>query len=174
MDNCFGCGKSDHRLRDCPSRVDKGKNSRQVPPSGSSSSVPKQNHFYALQTHHEQEGSPDIVIDCIYQLVRVRDMDSETPTLLSVPVVNEFPEVFPNDLPVVPSEREIDFGIDLLPDTQPIFFPPYHMASAELKELKEQLKDLWDMGFIQSSIYPCGVLTLFILKKDGSLRICID
>ncbi|WMV58065.1 hypothetical protein MTR67_051450 [Solanum verrucosum] len=83
---------------------------------------------------------------CIYH--RVRDMDFETLTLESVPVVNEFSEVFPDDLLGIPLEREIDFGIDLLPDTQPIFVALYRMASTELKEVKEQLKDLLDKVFI--------------------------
>ncbi|KAH0644931.1 hypothetical protein KY284_032815 [Solanum tuberosum] len=68
--------------------------------------------------------------------------------------VNEFPELFPKELPRVPPKREIDFGIDLLPDTQPISIPPYRMAPDELKELKEQLKDLLDKGFIRPSISP--------------------
>ncbi|KAH0784217.1 hypothetical protein KY290_003815 [Solanum tuberosum] len=98
----------------------------------------------------------------------------ETPTLESVLVVNEFPEVFPEDLPGVPPEREIHFGIDLLPDTQPISIPPYRMAPAELKELKEKLKDLLDKGFIRPSISPWGAPMLFVKKKEGSLRMCID
>ncbi|KAH0637947.1 hypothetical protein KY290_036496 [Solanum tuberosum] len=110
----------------------------------------------------------------LYHLVRVKDSSSESPTLESVPVVNEFPEVFPDDLPEVPPKREIDFGIDLLPDTQPISIPPYRMAPAELKELKEQLKDLLDKGFIRPSISPWGAPVLFVKKKDGSLRMCID
>ncbi|KAH0678989.1 hypothetical protein KY284_020074 [Solanum tuberosum] len=84
------------------------------------------------------------------------------------------PEVFPDDLPGVPPEREIDFGIDILPDTHPISIPPYKMAPVELKELKEQLKDLLDKGFIQPSVSPWGALVLFVRKKDGSLRMCID
>ena len=110
----------------------------------------------------------------LYHLVRVKDSSSESPTLESVPVVSEFPEVFPEDLPGVPPEREIDFGIDLLPDTQPISIPPYRMAPTELKELKEQLKDLLDKGFIRPSISPWGAPVLFVKKKDGSLRMCID
>ncbi|KAH0719580.1 hypothetical protein KY285_015611 [Solanum tuberosum] len=96
----------------------------------------------------------------LYHLVRVKDSSFKTATLESVPVVNEFPEVFPNDLPGVPPEREIDFGIDLLPDTQPISIPPYIMAPTELKELKEQLKDLLDKGFIRPSISPWGAPVL--------------
>ena len=82
--------------------------------------------------------------------------------------------MFPEDLPGNPLEREIDFGIDLLPNTQSIYIPPYRMSPAELKELKERLKDLLDKGFIRSSISPWGAPVLFVRKKDGSLRICID
>ncbi|KAH0655149.1 hypothetical protein KY290_030942 [Solanum tuberosum] len=110
----------------------------------------------------------------LYHLVRVKDSSSETPTLESVPVVNEFQEVFPEDLPRVSPEREIDFGIDLFPNTQPISIPPYKMAPTELKELKEQLKNLLDKGFIGPNIYPWGAPVLFVKKKDGSLRMCID
>ncbi|XP_075096267.1 uncharacterized protein LOC142174380 [Nicotiana tabacum] len=70
----------------------------------------------------------------IYHLVRVKDADAQIPTLQSVPIVNEFPGVFPEDLPGIPPDREIDFGIDLLPGTKPISIPPYRMAPAELKE----------------------------------------
>ena len=73
----------------------------------------------------------------LYHLVSVKDSSLETPSLELVPEVCEFPEVFPKDLLGVPPEREIDFGIDLLPDTQPISIPPYRMAPTELKELKE-------------------------------------
>ncbi|KAH0706733.1 hypothetical protein KY289_011809 [Solanum tuberosum] len=92
---------------------------------------------------------------CVYHLVRVNDSSVEVPPIQSVPVVKEFPEVIPDDLPRVPLEREIDFGIDLLPDTRPISIPPYRMAPAELKELKEQLKDLLDKGFIRPSGASC-------------------
>ena len=106
----------------------------------------------------------------LYHLLWVKDSSSETPTLGSVPVVSEFPE----DLPGVPPEREIYFGIDLLQDTQPISFCPYRMAPTNLKELKEQLKDLLDKGFIRTSISPLGAPVFFVKKKDGSLRMCID
>ncbi|KAH0776482.1 hypothetical protein KY290_007893 [Solanum tuberosum] len=70
----------------------------------------------------------------------------------------EFSEVFPDDLLGVPLEREIDFGIDVLLHTRPISIPPYRMAPAELKELKEQLKDLLEKGFIRPSVSPWGAL----------------
>ncbi|KAH0706305.1 hypothetical protein KY285_010808 [Solanum tuberosum] len=100
---------------------------------------------------------------CFYHIVRVMDVEFETPSLELVPVVSKFPKVFPNDLPGIPPEREIDFGIDLMPDMQPISISPYRMSSAELKELKDQLKDLLDKGFIQQ-----------VKKKDRSLIMCID
>ncbi|KAH0710910.1 hypothetical protein KY284_012337 [Solanum tuberosum] len=115
-----------------------------------------------------------ITKDYLYHLVRVKDSNSETPTLESVPVVNEFLEVFPKDLPGVPPEREIEFGINLFPDTQPISIPPYRITPEELKELKEQLKDLLYKGFIRPSISPWGAPVLFVKKKDSSLRMSID
>ena len=90
----------------------------------------------------------------LYHIVRVKDSSLETPTLELFPVVYEFQEVFHEDFPRVPSEREIDFGKDLFPDTQPISIPPYKMGPTELKELKEQLKDLLDKGFIRPSVSP--------------------
>ncbi|MCF8701904.1 hypothetical protein L3054_11000 [Corynebacterium sp. MC-10] len=111
---------------------------------------------------------------CLYHLVRVHDVEAEVPTLQTIPVVNEFPEVFPEELPGLPPEREVEFPIDLLPGTQPISIPPYRMAPAELKELKEQLRDLLEKGFIRPSTSPWGAPVLFVKKKDGSLRMCID
>ena len=101
-------------------------------------------------------------------------MDSEIPPIESVPLVNEFPEVFPNDQPGIPPEWEINFCIDLLPETNPISIPSDRMAPTELKKLKAQLKDLLDKGFIRSSISPRGASVLFVKKKDGSFRMCID
>ncbi|KAH0661922.1 hypothetical protein KY284_026853 [Solanum tuberosum] len=79
-----------------------------------------------------------------------------------------------HDLLGVPPEREIYFGIDILPDTHPISIPPYRMAPTELKELKEKLKYLLEKGFIRPSVSPWGASVLFVRKKDGSLRMCID
>ena len=88
--------------------------------------------------------------------------------------MKDFSEVFPNDFLEIPPEWETDFAIDLLLDTKLISIPSSQMAPTELKELKLQLKNLLDKGFIQRSIYPWGNLVLFVKKKDGSLRICID
>ncbi|WMV08784.1 hypothetical protein MTR67_002169 [Solanum verrucosum] len=79
METFFCCGKSGHRLRDCPSRINNGKYGSQPPPSGSSSSAPNKNRFYALQTRHKQEGSPDVVID-----VLIDPFSVSTPTGASI------------------------------------------------------------------------------------------
>ncbi|KAH0725040.1 hypothetical protein KY284_000905 [Solanum tuberosum] len=168
-------------MRDCPMLKVQGREGKQVLPSGSNFDAPKKNRFHALQSRGDQESSPNVVTarkmiskGCFYHIVRVMDIESETPSLESIPVVSEFLEVFPIDLPGIPPEREIDFGIDLMPNTQPISIPPYRMALTELKELKEQLKDLLGKGFIQPSILVWGAPVLSVRKKDGSLRICID
>ncbi|XP_070013954.1 uncharacterized protein [Nicotiana sylvestris] len=76
---------------------------------------------------------------CLSYLAFVRDVGAETSSIDSVPVVRDFPDVFPVDLPGMPPDRDIDFGIDLVLGTKPISIPPYRMAPAELKELKEQV-----------------------------------
>ena len=78
---------------------------------------------------------------CLYHIVIVQDLDSKIPPIESVPVVREFSEVFSNDLPIILPEREINFSIDLLPDTYPISISPYRLALAKLKDLKVQIKD---------------------------------
>ena len=93
-----------------------------------------------------------------------------------VEIVREYPDVFLEDLPSLPPIREIEFAIDLSHEvqSQPISIPPYRLAPAELRELKVQLQDLLDKGFIRPSISPWGAPVLFVRKKDGSLRMCID
>ena len=99
-------------------------------------------------------------------LVSVNDLDHDIPSIDSVPVVNEFQDVFPDDLPGVPPPRWIDFGINLELDTKQISFTPYRMTPVELKELKLQLKDLTDKGFIQPNIFHWGHSSA-VCKKEG-------
>jgi hypothetical protein len=91
-----------------------------------------------------------------------------------IPVVQEFIDVFPDELPGMPPDREIEFTIDLLPGTAPISKDPYRMAPRELVELKGQLQELLDKGFIRPSVSPWGAPVLFVKKKDESMRLCID
>ena len=104
-------------------------------------------------------------------VVEVGRVDTDVST---VPVVNEFLDVFPDKLPGLPPEPEVNFGIELEPRTTPISKAPYRMAPAELKELKLQLQELLNQGFIRPSVSPWGSPVLFVKKKDGTLRLCID
>ena len=88
--------------------------------------------------------------------------------------MRDFLDVFPDYLPGLPPEREIDFPIDFVPGTTHISLPTYRMAPAELKELKTQLQELVDRGFIKPSISPWGVPMLFVKKNDGTWRLCVD
>ncbi|GJX31523.1 putative reverse transcriptase domain-containing protein [Tanacetum coccineum] len=89
-------------------------------------------------------------------------------------VVREFPEVFPDDLSGLPPIREIEFRIELIPGATPVAKSPYRLAPSELEELSGQLKELQDKGFIRPSSSPWGAPVLFVKKKDGSFRMCID
>ncbi|GJV23422.1 putative reverse transcriptase domain-containing protein [Tanacetum coccineum] len=89
-------------------------------------------------------------------------------------VVTEFPEVFPEDLPGIPPTRQVEFRIDLVPGATPVARAPYRLAPSEMKELAEQLQELTDKGFIRPSSSPWGAPVLFVKKKDGSFRMCID
>ncbi|KAL0544915.1 hypothetical protein IC582_020045 [Cucumis melo] len=95
-------------------------------------------------------------------------------SLSSEPVVRDYPDVFPEELPGLPPHREVEFAIELEPGTVSISRAPYRMAPAELKELKVQLQELLDKGFIRPSVSPWGAPVLLVKKKDGSMRLCID
>ncbi|GJR73766.1 putative reverse transcriptase domain-containing protein [Tanacetum coccineum] len=99
---------------------------------------------------------------------------SEKKRLEDVPIVQDFPEVFPEDLPGLPPTRQVEFQIDLVPGVAPVARAPYRLAPSEMKELSEQLKELSDKGFIRPSSSPWGAPVLFVKKKDGSFRMCID
>ncbi|RHN78855.1 putative nucleotidyltransferase, Ribonuclease H [Medicago truncatula] len=91
-----------------------------------------------------------------------------------LPVVSEFPEVFPDEISDVPPEREVEFSIDLVPGTKPVSMAPYRMSASELSELKKQLEDLLEKKFVRPSVSPWGAPVLLVKKKDGSMRLCID
>ncbi|GJZ98000.1 putative reverse transcriptase domain-containing protein [Tanacetum coccineum] len=89
-------------------------------------------------------------------------------------VVRDFPEVFPDDLLGLPLVREIEFCIDLILGASPVVRSPYRLAPSEMLELSNQLKELQEKGFIRPSHSPWGASVLFVKKKDGSMRTCID
>ena len=90
------------------------------------------------------------------------------------PVVSKYVDVFPDELPGLPPDREIQFGIDLVLSIAPISKAPYRLAPIKLVELKNQLQELQDKDFIRPSISPWGAPVLFVKKKDGSMRLCIN
>jgi hypothetical protein len=92
----------------------------------------------------------------------------------NIRVVRDFPNVFPEELPGKPPDREVELVIDLLPGTAPISKRPYRMSVEELKELKKQLTELQEAGYIRPSSSPWGTPVLFVQKKDGSQRMCVD
>ncbi|XP_074318220.1 uncharacterized protein LOC141655015 [Silene latifolia] len=100
-------------------------------------------------------------------LCSIRDVTMEV-KIDDIPIVREYTDVFPEDLPGVPPERDIEFNIDLLPGAGPISKAPYRMAPAEMQELKKQLDDLIEKGFIRPSVSPWGAPVLFVRKKDGN------
>src|SRR3954471_10339098 len=89
-------------------------------------------------------------------------------------VVCDFPKVFPDEIPDVLPEREVEFSIELVPDTRPVSMAPYRMSASELSELKKKLEELLEKRFVRPSVSPWGAPVLLVKKKDGSMRLCID
>ncbi|WVZ63683.1 hypothetical protein U9M48_013296 [Paspalum notatum var. saurae] len=119
------------------------------------------------------------------KILRVRMLDqknveptvntTEIKEIKKIPVVCDFPDVFPEELPGLPPDRDVKFKIDLVPGTAPISRRPYRMAPDELKELKTQLQEQLDKGFIRPNSSPWGCPALFVKKKDqGGKRLCVD
>ncbi|PWA76257.1 reverse transcriptase domain-containing protein [Artemisia annua] len=91
-----------------------------------------------------------------------------------VPIVHDFPDVFPGDLPGIPPTRKVEFQIDLIPGAAPVARAPYRVSPTEPEEFSKQLAELSEKGFIRPSSSPWGAPVLFVKKKDGSFRMCID
>jgi hypothetical protein len=98
----------------------------------------------------------------------------EADPLESIKVVSEFPDVFPKDLPGMPPERKVGFAMELIPGTAPIYKRAYSVSGPELVELKKQIDELSEKGYIRLSTSPCATHVLFMEKKDGTRRMCID
>ncbi|GJV81429.1 putative reverse transcriptase domain-containing protein [Tanacetum coccineum] len=111
---------------------------------------------------------------CELFLAQVTEQESKEKRLEDVPVIRDFPEVFPEDLPGLPPPRQVEFRIDLIPGAAPVARAPYRLAPSEMKELSKQLQELSEKGFIRPSSSPWGAPVLFVKKKDGSFRMCID
>ncbi|GKE07353.1 putative reverse transcriptase domain-containing protein, partial [Tanacetum coccineum] len=92
----------------------------------------------------------------------------------NIVAVQDFPEEFTEDLPGLPLTRQVEFQIELIPGAAPVAQAPYRLAPSKMKELSKQLKELSNKGFIRPSSSPWGAPVLFVKKKDGSFRMCID
>nr|GEZ29784.1 putative reverse transcriptase domain-containing protein [Tanacetum cinerariifolium] len=103
----------------------------------------------------------------------IKDKSKEK-LLENVPIVRDFSEVFPEDLPGLPPTRRVEFQIDLIPGAAPVARAPYRLAPSEMKELSDQLQELSNKGFIRPSSSPWGAPVLFVKKKDVLFQMCID
>ncbi|XLU29618.1 hypothetical protein S245_065684, partial [Arachis hypogaea] len=112
--------------------------------------------------------------ECQGILLLAAGVSGDDQDLEQIPVVCEFPEVFPDDIDEFPPKREVEFAIDLVPGAGPISSAPYRMSLLEMAELKSQLEDLLGKNFIRPSVSPWGAPVLLVKKKDGSMRLCVD
>ncbi|KAL5578516.1 hypothetical protein UlMin_020215 [Ulmus minor] len=184
---CYRCGKEGHYAKFCPNPPSYGN----VPPQNKSQCRHRRVVFRPTESDEfsyvgEGGRSHKVIISsmrarkllssgCQGYLATVVDTTHEEKLKPEeIAVVREFPDVFPEELPGIPPEREISFEIELLPGSAPVSKAPYRMAPAELKELQIQLQELLDKGFIRPSYSPWGAPVLFVKKKDGTLRMCID
>jgi hypothetical protein len=108
----------------------------------------------------------EYISSCVYAIEGIK--------LEDIPVVCEYSDVFPDELPGMPPDRDVEFVIELQPGTTPISKRPYRMPPNELAELKLQLQELLDKGYIRPSASSWGCPALFVKKKDNSLRLCVD
>nr|GEV78394.1 hypothetical protein [Tanacetum cinerariifolium] len=152
---CYECGSQGHFRKDCP----KFKNNNRGTQGGNATAPAK---VYAVG---RAGTNPDSIV--------VTDK-SEKKRLEDVPIVRNFPEVYPEDLSGLPPTRQVEFQINLIPGAAPVARAPYRLAPSEMKELSNQLKELSEKGFIRPSSSPWGASVLFVKKKDGSFRMCID
>ncbi|GJW57000.1 putative reverse transcriptase domain-containing protein [Tanacetum coccineum] len=122
-------------------------------------------HKYLLKGHH---------VFLAHITTKETEDKSGEKRLEDVPIVQDFPEVFPEDLSGLPPTRQVEFRIDLMPGAAPVARAPYRLAPSKMKELSEQLQELSDKGFIRPSSSPWGSPVLFVKKNNGSFRMCID
>ncbi|XP_076891798.1 uncharacterized protein LOC143543334 [Bidens hawaiensis] len=107
-------------------------------------------------------------------LAPVVEKDKEKKKIQDIPIVRDFPNVFPDDVVGLPPIRQVEFRIDLVPGANPVAKAPDRLAPSEMQELSSQLQELSNKGFIHPSSSPWGAPVLFVKKKYGSFRICIN
>nr|GFA19603.1 DNA/RNA polymerases superfamily protein [Tanacetum cinerariifolium] len=107
-------------------------------------------------------------------VAHVTEKEPQEKWIEDVPVIRDFPKVFPDDLSGLPPPWQVEFRIDLVPGAAPVARAPYRLAPSEMTELAKQLQELSEKGFIRPSSSAWGAPVLFVKKKDGSFRMCID
>jgi hypothetical protein len=110
----------------------------------------------------------------LYAIQVLNSVENEKPSLEDHPILREYKYVFPEEVSGLPPRRNIDFSIELVPGAVSMSRTPYRMSTPKLFELKMQLKEMWDKGYIQPSVSPWGAPAFFVKKKDATLRLCID
>ncbi|GAU37338.1 hypothetical protein TSUD_395190 [Trifolium subterraneum] len=154
--SCFNCGKEGHKAKDCKAEIPTCFNCGE---EGHKRPKKTTGKMFALRG----EGA-----DQVDNLIR------GGAELEELPIVNEFSDVFPEDVSDLPPEREVEFTIHLVPSTSSISMTLCRMSASELNELKKQLEELLEKRFIRPSVSPLGALVLLVKKKEGSMRLCID
>ncbi|GJU20135.1 putative reverse transcriptase domain-containing protein [Tanacetum coccineum] len=191
---CNNCGKAGHMARDCKGKaIATGANTR---PTVTCYDCGEKGHTrnyclkkrdprgeeprgraYVIADAEKQQG-PNVVTGNVEYIERghqlfvahVTEKEPKEKRLEDVPVIRDFPEVFPDDLPGLPPPRQVEFKIELVPGAAPVARAPYRLAPSELKELADQLQELSEKGFIRPSSSPWGAPVLFVKKKDGSFH----
>ncbi|GJV57520.1 putative reverse transcriptase domain-containing protein [Tanacetum coccineum] len=130
------------------------------------------NHPFNIDLMPVEFGSFDVIIATTD--TSLDETSSRAPKLKNVPIVRDFPEVFLEDLLGILPTRQVEFQIDLIPGVAPVARVPYRLAPSKMKELSDQLQELFDKGFIRPSSSPWGAPVLFVKKNDGSFWMCID
>ncbi|KAK1650342.1 hypothetical protein QYE76_068147 [Lolium multiflorum] len=178
---CYGCGKDGHIKPECPKKAswsgqnsgggragcgNHNSNNRNNNNNNNNNNKKGKSYGKLNCTTLEQAGESDQAVLGL-ELNSLKEVKIE-----EISVVNEFQDVFPKELPGMPPDREIEFTIDLIPDTAPIAQPPYKMGPKELVELKAKIDELEQKGFIQESVSPWGTPVIFVDKRDGGKRMC--
>ena len=144
-------------------------------PLANSTDTPVVELVSALQFKREAQHGEALYL-ALVQVPQEHIADSKAPINSDAStVINEFKDVFPDDLPSgLPPRREVDHRIELVPGQQPTSRPTYRMSQPEMDELKKQLTESLAKGYIQESKSPYGAPVLFVKKKDGTMRMCVD
>ncbi|GKC92642.1 putative reverse transcriptase domain-containing protein [Tanacetum coccineum] len=167
---CYECGAQGHFKRDCPKLENNNRGNQ-----GGNGNAPAK--VYAVG---RTGTNPDLNVVTGYPIFLAHVTTKETKDksekkqLEDVPIIQNFLELFPKDFLGLPSTRQVEFQIDLIPGVAPVARAPYRLAPSEMKELSDQLKEISNKGFIRPSSSPWGAPVLFVRKKDGSFLMCID